>query len=119
MDFPTKYGIILKNAVGEYYTVGYDNFDRCFYADRTHATSINFSTSFPSLHFAPYIIDEPAITWHMIIDVSSVELFAADGKVVITDLIFPSENFDEIALFAENGQIEVSKGTVRELKSIW
>jgi len=55
----------------------------------------------------------------MIIDVSSVELFAADGKAVISDLVFPSDIFDEIELFAENGRIEVSQGTVRKLKSIW
>ena len=55
----------------------------------------------------------------MIIDVSSVELFAADGKAVITDLVFPSDIFDEIELFAENGRIEVSEGAVRELNSIW
>jgi len=30
-----------------------------------------------------------------------VELFAADGKAVITDLVFPSDIFDEIELFAE------------------
>lgn len=119
MGFPNKYGITLKNSKGEYYTVGYDNIDRCFYADRTHATGENFSSSFPSLHFAPYIIREPAITWRMIIDVSSVELFAADGKAIITDLVFPSDIFDEIELFAENGRIEVSEGTVRELNSIW
>lgn len=119
MGFPNKYGITLKNSKGEYYTVSYDNIDRCFYADRTHATGENFSSSFPSLHYAPYIIREPAVTWRMIIDVSSVELFAADGKVVVTDLVFPSVIFDEIGLFAENGQIEVSKVTVRELNSIW
>jgi len=119
MGFPNKYGITLKNSKGEYYTVGYDNIDRCFYVDRTRATGENFSSSFPSLHFAPYIVREPEITWRMIIDVSSVELFAADGKAVITDLVFPSDIFDEIELFAENGRIEMIGGTVSELNSIW
>ena len=55
----------------------------------------------------------------MVVDKTSVEFFAAGNKVVITDLFYPTDDFDLIELFAENGQIHVTEASVTELKSIW
>ncbi|WP_436416494.1 glycoside hydrolase family 32 protein [Petrimonas sp.] len=119
MDFPGKYGITLKNAAGEYYTIGYDNVDRFFYADRTNATSEEISEHFPSFQVLPFIVDGKTATWKLIVDMSSVELFAADGKVVITNVVYPSPAFDRIEIFAENGKINLVEARMTELKSIW
>ncbi len=119
LDFPAKYGITFKNAAGEYYTVGYDNADKYFYADRTNATSEEISPDFLSFHVAPFIVTGRTVTWRMIVDVSSVEFFAADGKVVITDVVYPSPVFDQIEIFAENGKINLTEARITELKSIW
>lgn len=119
MDFAGKYGITLKNTAGEYYTVGYDNVDKYFYADRTNATSEEISPDFSSFHAAPFNVTGKTVTWRMIVDVSSVEFFAADGKVVITDVVYPSPIFDQIEFFAENGKINLTEARITELKSIW
>jgi fructan beta-fructosidase len=39
--------------------------------------------------------------------------------VVITDLYYPTEDFDIIEIFAENGQIRLGEALFTELKSIW
>lgn len=116
MNFPAKYGISLKNDKGEYMLIGYDNMEKIFYVDRTNATGEIFSDKFSSLHGVPYIINTPQVDWHLIIDVSSVEFFAAGYRIAMTDLFYPSEPFHTIELFTQNGQIEVQSIEVTELK---
>ena len=39
----------------------------------------------------------------VVVDESSVELFAGHGEVVLTDLVFPAPDDDGIAVVAEGG----------------
>ncbi|MBK6285991.1 MAG: GH32 C-terminal domain-containing protein [Draconibacterium sp.] len=55
----------------------------------------------------------------LIIDKSSVELFAVDGLVVMTEQFFPTEEFKTISLFSEKGEVELIEGTIKKLSSIW
>lgn len=119
IDFPGRYGIRFKNTTGESYTIAYDNVDKFFYIDRTNATSEIISDYFPSEQMIPYIIKEDQITWRIILDTSSVEFFTAEGLVVVTNVVYPTEPFDIIELFAENGKISLKNVEIRELKSIW
>lgn len=48
-----------------------------------------------------------------------MEFFTSDGKVVITNVVYPSESFNQIEVFAENGKINLIKARITELKSIW
>lgn len=119
MDFPGKYGITFKNSAGEYYTIGYDNVDNYFYADRTHAAGEEISENFPSKQTVPFIVNPETATWRILLDTSSVEFFTSDGKVVVTNVVYPSEAFDQMEIFAENGKINLKEARITELKSIW
>ena len=48
-----------------------------------------------------------------------VELFADDGTVVLTDIFFPQEDFDQIRLFCEGGTVELESGKLYEWKGVW
>lgn len=115
----SRYGIRLKNGKGEHITIGYDNTDKLFYVDRTNAVGEVFSDKYASLHVCPYTADTPEMEWHLLIDVASVELFAAEGRVVFTNTFYPSTPFDRIELFSEDGTTRLLSGSVTELKSIW
>lgn len=119
MGFASKYGITLKNSRGEYITVGYDNVDSFFYVDRTNAVGEVFSERFALTHIVPFIANGNYADWRIVVDKTSLEFFAADNKVVITDLYYPTEDFDIIEIFAENGQIRLGEASITELKSIW
>jgi sucrose-6-phosphate hydrolase SacC (GH32 family) len=56
---------------------------------------------------------------HLLIDVSSVELFAEDGRVVMTDIFFPNEDFSRLTVFAKNGSVKLDSGQLYDLVSIW
>ena len=119
MGFASRYGVRLKNNKGEYITIGYENVDKLFYVDRTNAVGEVFSDKFASVHSVPYIVNTPEVEWTLLIDVASVEFFTAGGRVVVTDVFYPSEPFDTIELFTENGNVELVDGKITEIRSIW
>lgn len=119
MSFASRYGVKLKNKKGEYISVGYDNIEKFFYVDRTNAAGEVFSDKFASTHLIPYIVNTPRVEWRLLIDVASLEFFTAGGRVAVTDVFYPSEPFDQIEVFTENGLITLVEGSVTELKSIW
>lgn len=119
MSFPPRYGVTLRNDKGEYITIGYDNLGKFFYVDRTNAVGEVFSDKFACTKAIPYIVNTPEIEWTLLIDVASVEFFTAEGRIVVSDVFFPSEPFDTIEVFAESGILDLTRGSVSELKSIW
>lgn len=119
IGFASRYGVRLKNAKNEYITIGYDNMEKFFYVDRTNAVGEVFSEQFASVHAVPYIVNTPEVEWTLLIDVASVEFFTAGGRVAVTDVFYPSEPFDTIEAFTENGTIGLNGGSVSKLNSIW
>lgn len=119
INFAPRYGVRLKNAKGEYITIGYDNVEKFFYVDRTNAVGEVFSDQFAGVHSVPYIVNTPEVEWTLLIDVASVEFFTAQGRIAITDVFYPSDPFDIIEVFAENGTIDLTGGSVSCLQSIW
>jgi levanase len=53
------------------------------------------------------------------LDRSSVELLGNDGRVSITDQIFPSAGSNGVALYATGGTAKLVSLDVWELQSIW
>ncbi|MNR45361.1 Levanase precursor [compost metagenome] len=56
---------------------------------------------------------------NLFIDRSSVEVFAGDGAVVMTDLIFPESGSSGIELFAAGGNVRIRTLRVFHLQSVW
>jgi fructan beta-fructosidase len=83
--------------------------------DRTKAGDNSFSESFPAVQEAYVKLENLQI----IIDTSSIEVFANDGKVAFTSLIFPNQPYEKIVLFSNEGNIRVSSLKLTELDSIW
>lgn len=119
MGFASVYGVRLVNAKGEHITIGYDNRDNLFYVDRTNAVGEVFSEDFSSYHAFLYQSNTHQIEWRLIVDVASVEFFGAGGRIVSTNVFYPSIPFDRIEVFAEDGAIELLSGSITALKSIW
>lgn len=70
---------------GSYFEFGYDPKKKSLFIDRTHAwTEITSS----HIHQAPVAGGDEILDIRAIVDRSSVELFAAGGTLVITELIF-------------------------------
>jgi fructan beta-fructosidase len=111
-------GIVLENNQGERLIIGYSVPGKQFFVDRTNSGNSGFSKEFAGIATTPY---EAAgkIRMHLYIDASSVELFADDGKLVMTSLVFPTEEFTKLKVLSKGGTALIDKVEFYELERIW
>lgn len=111
------FGMELYNDIGEKVIVGFDRQQNRFYIDRTKSGLNDFSNDFAGIHYSGAVNPIQNIDFHLLIDAASVELFALDGKVVITEIYFPRKKFDKIRGISAEGNIVLKSGTVYKLTS--
>ena len=97
----------LSNALREEVVIGFDPESNEFYTDRRAANTFPFQANFPSRQVAPRLSQEDEITFTLLVDVASVEMFADGGLTVMTDIFFPNEDFQELTLLSE-GEVSFS-----------
>lgn len=119
MNFGERFGIILSNEKNESLKIGYDNLNKLFFIDRTKAGWDDPGHHLGEVAYAPYINNNKSLQMRLIFDKSSVEMFAQDGLVVMTEQFFPSEDFTDVILFSEKGKIQLTRGSITELSGIW
>jgi fructan beta-fructosidase len=116
MGAAEKFGIRLSNREGEYILAGYDAYHEMFYIDRTHSTALALPESFAGIHAQHCPAGEAgALDMQIILDTASLELFALDGKAVLTDTCYPSSGFSRIEAYAENGKVYMESISVIQL----
>jgi fructan beta-fructosidase len=91
-----EFSVTLSNDLGESICFGYDQKQDKYYIDRTNAGQHNFNSEFAAKHVAPRISDSKQINLEVIIDKTSIELFADNGYTVMTDIFFPNKPFNTL-----------------------
>jgi fructan beta-fructosidase len=114
-----KFGLRVRVGNGQHTTIGYDVHRGGIYVDRTKSGNVAFSSTFPSVEFAPLKLQGGMVTLRVLVDRSSVEVFANDGRVTITDQIFPDRDSQAVQLFSTGGRAQLQEITIWHLKSIW
>jgi levanase/fructan beta-fructosidase len=94
VDMKSSAEIVLSNTKGEQVVMTYDAQKQEFSMDRTKSGSVNFSEAFPCTTVAPTYGHMKQL--RLFIDRCSIEAFAADGKMAMTNLVFPSEPYNMI-----------------------
>jgi len=112
-------GIELRNKENESIRIGYNPTNNQFYINRTQLQNTGFSKDFAAVHTAPRAATGKQLAMHLFIDKSSVELFADDGSVVMTDIFFPANEFNSVKIFQDPGSKALQNGKLYILKSIW
>lgn len=79
---------LLKNKE-EYSKISYDVLSETLSFDRTKSGHVNFSEQFASIEKMQVKQVNNVLTLDIIVDKSSVEIFANNGANVLTDLVFP------------------------------
>jgi fructan beta-fructosidase len=109
----------LLGAHGTYTTVGYDPHKRELFVDRTHSGNNSFSPQFSARTAAPLPAVPGSLDLTILVDRSTLEVFAQGGQVAITNLFYPPEGPLAQEFFAPAGQpgrITVERW---DLKSSW
>ena len=76
------------------------------------------SSDFQSRTKAPLITCRP-FDLELVVDRSSVEAFAQDGTVVMTDLVFPPSQENRVVVFSNRAGAVRVRGTMHQLRSVW
>jgi fructan beta-fructosidase len=71
-------------------TIGYLAKEKKVFVDRTNSDQSDFDKNFARVHYAVLNCVDHLLRLQIFVDQGSVEIFANDGLVVITDSIFPS-----------------------------
>jgi len=88
--------------------IGYDSARETLYFDRRNSGSPDFHPRFLSRYDTPLPLSaDGRITLDIIVDHSSVEVFANDGTVYMSGTVFPDSNADELAVMAVAGSAAV------------
>lgn len=114
------FGVELTNGLEERFLIGYNAAVNQFYSDRTQMGNTTQSSKFAhKVSTAPRIYDVHQMRMHLFFDAASVELFADDGSVAMTEVFFPEERFSSLKLFSHNGKVKLLRGEAHGLKRIW
>ena len=99
--------LTLSNAKGEQVVMNYDAKKKTFAMDRTKSGNVSFSESFPCTTEAPTFGSVKQL--RIFIDRSSIEAFDGEGRMAMTNIVFPSEPYNII-------KVKGGKATVYEIK---
>ena len=103
---------------GTYTEIGYDVKAKQIFVDRTKSGNVSFSDKFPARTAAPLDVGGH-LKLHILIDRMSVEVFAGDGQIALTNLVFPPQNASTVAFYSHGGPVTKPTSTIWKIRSIW
>ena len=97
-----EFGLKVRCGVGGETVIGVNSRAAAVCVDRTRSGAVGFSPHFAGRHSASLVVDNSGgpICLHVIVDATSVEVFADGGRAVLTDQIFPAPASRGVRLFA-------------------
>jgi len=98
VDHSVDCSITLSNQKGEKLIIGYDKSKDQYFIDRTKSGKVDFAKNFSRIAYAPRFSKTKESEIGLLIDRSSVELFADRGRTVMTSIFFPSAPYEHIDL---------------------
>lgn len=101
--------ITLRNGKGEKVVMTYDDAEETFDMDRRRSGNVSFSDAFPVVTSTPTYGKMRQL--RIFVDRSSIEAFDTDGKMVMTNLVFPTVPYDKIIVKGK------AKATIYRIKT--
>ncbi|MFI5455175.1 MAG: GH32 C-terminal domain-containing protein [Isosphaerales bacterium] len=113
-----EFGLKVRCGDGEETVIGVDRRAATVFLDRAHSCAVGFSPHFAGRHFARLSVGDGSqlVRLHVIVDATSVEVFADGGRVVLTDQIFPQPGSRGVSLFATGGAARLRSLEAWELR---
>jgi fructan beta-fructosidase len=111
------FGVRLFSDKNHWTEVGFDTNKDRFYVDRTHS-GVMIDKDFPARTEAPLVSSRP-YDLKLIVDRSSVEAYAQNGTIAMTDLIYPLSASSVIQIFPITADGPKLSAHGWELKTIW
>jgi sucrose-6-phosphate hydrolase SacC (GH32 family) len=84
--------------------------------DRTQSGVVDFNKKFPGRYSAPLRVIDGSCSMRLLLDTSSLEVFAQDGETVLTTTIFPLGTDRSLGIAAESGAPTIKEIIIRPLE---
>ena len=107
VDLKGSTEIVLSNSLGEQVVMKYDEAKETFSMDRTRSYA-SFSEAFPVNTVAPTYGHIKQL--RIFVDNCSIEAFDAEGKMAMTNLVFPNEPYNSM-------KVKGGKATIYQIKN--
>ena len=117
IDKIDDFSLVISNDLGEEIKVGYDKAQNQYFIDRTKSGKKDFHKEFAERHVAPRFSNNAKMNMVLVIDISSIELFADDGLSVMTSVFFPNKTYSRIHI--QSPGIVIKKLEYVKLLSTW
>jgi levanase/fructan beta-fructosidase len=108
VDVKSQAEIVLSNDKGERVVMKYDAPQQTFTMDRQKSGIVDFSEAFPCVTEAPTYGTIKQL--RLFIDRCSIEAFDTEGKMAMTNLVFPSEPYNSI-------KVKGGKATIYQIEN--
>jgi fructan beta-fructosidase len=110
--------LVFSNPSGETLIVGYDKKTNTYFIDRKNSGKVNFQKDFAGRFTAPRVGNSKNIDLTIVMDNTSIELFADGGLSNLTALFFPNKPLTQMQIKATKGT-KLKQFLLSGLKSIW
>src|SRR6266571_1872135 len=104
------FGLKVRKSDGEETIIGYDVRAGALFVDRRLSGNVRFHTDFTGRHGGPLALDRGRLRLQVLVDRSSVEVFANGGRTVITERIFPGPASQGVEAWADDGAASLVAG---------
>ena len=112
MDIEARKGqkvtIVLSNKAQEKVTLTYDTESDTLSFDRAQSGIVNFSQDFPAVTMAPTHRHNGKLSLRLFIDRSSIEVFEQEGRLAMTNLVFPNSPYTTMSVKASKGKAKIN-----------
>jgi len=96
-----EFGVRVRVGADEKTVIGYAPRQQQLFVDRSRAGDSSFSPGFDARLATTVPLRNGTLKLHVFVDACSVEVFAGDGRVVMSDLIFPKDDSTGVVVFGD------------------
>jgi fructan beta-fructosidase len=113
-----SFGLKVRQGQWEETVIGFDRRAGELFLDRSRSGAVGFSPHFAGRHAAKLAMPEgdSPVRLHLLVDATSVEVFADGGRIVLTDQVFPKQESRGVSLFAAGGTARLRSLEAWELR---
>ncbi|TYO69852.1 beta-fructosidase [Rossellomorea marisflavi] len=119
LEDDSGFEIGLRESGDQETLVGFEGAGQTMYVDRSRSGEVDFSEKFSTRHEAGMDPADRRVKLRIFVDGSSVEVFAGDGEIAFSNLIFPDGASDGMSLTSTIGNIKVHQFDVYPLDTVW
>lgn len=112
-----SFGLHVRKSAEEGTTIGYNSRSRRVFIDRTRSGQSAFNEEFAAVHSASLEPQNGIVRLHLFMDRCSVEVFANNGIITLSGLIYPSPQNMGLELFTETTEVFISSLSVYPLQA--